>query len=86
MDQTPFKELFAQLTDLYLKPDWTWDDFGKVQRLHADIITLHNTNLNSTGPQPITFAEYELLNHMARYLIANMREVLNRKDLENDQI
>lgn len=81
MDQTLFRKLFIQLVRLYLKPEWTWNDFGKVQRLHADIITLHNTNLYSTDPQPIDFAEYELLNHMARYLIGDMREVLHRKDL-----
>ena len=82
MEESPFKNLFVQLVDLYLKPDWTWDDFAKAQWIQGNVITLHNTNLNSTAPQPITFAEYELLNHMARYLIGEMRFVLNRKDRE----
>lgn len=76
MDQTPFKNFFIQLVRLYLKPDWTWNDFSKLQVLHAEIITARNTNLNSTEPSPINFAEYELLNHMARYLTGEMRAVL----------
>ena len=76
MDQTPFKNFFVQLVRLYLKPDWTWGDFVKLQTLHGEIINGHSTNLNSTEPSPINFAEYELLNHMARYLTGEMRAVL----------
>lgn len=76
MDETPFKKFFIRLVRLYLKRNWTWNDFGKLQVLHGDIITAHNTNLNSTEPSPISFAEYELLNHMARYLTGEMRAVL----------
>lgn len=76
MNQTPFKNFFNRLVRLYLKADWTWNDFSNLQVLHADIITAHNTNMNSTEPSPISFAEYELLNHMARYLTGEMRAVL----------
>ena len=80
MEETPFKKFFIQLTDLYLKPEWTWNDFSKLQVLHADIITARNTNYYSTEPSPIDTADYELLNHMARYLMGDMRAVLNRKE------
>lgn len=76
MNQTPFENFFNRLVRLYLRADWTWNDFCILQVLHADIIAAHNTNLNSTEPSPISFAEYELLNHMARYLTGEMRAVL----------
>jgi len=81
MEETPFKKFFIQLVRLYLKLDWTWNDFGKLQVLHADIVTARNTNYYSNEPSPIDTAEYELLNHMARYLMGDMRAALNRKDL-----
>ena len=76
MDQTPFKNFFIRLSRLYLKADWTWNDFVELQILHGEIITAHNTNLYSTEPSPIDFPEYELLNHMARYLTGEMRATL----------
>lgn len=81
MEETPFKKFFIRLVRLYLKRNWTWNDFSKLQVLHADIITAHNTNYYSNIPSPINTAEYELLNHMARYLMGDMRAALNRKDL-----
>lgn len=83
MNQTPFKNFFIRLVRLYLKPDWTWNDFSNLQVLRGEIITARNTNLNSTEPSPISFTEYELLNHMVRYLTGEMRAVLQgMKDKE----
>lgn len=71
MGQTDFKRLFMALSRLYLKPDWTENDFIKAQRLRWEIIDARNN-------RTIESTEYHVLSVMASYLVDAMRDVLRK--------
>ena len=77
MGQRPFKDFFVRITALFVKEDWTWDDFVEAQKLRDDIRTARNTNLFTDKPSPINAREYSLLDSMIAYLIVDMRCALN---------